>query len=378
MMINKSGPRRVLTIDDEKAIRISFRNYLEDYDYLVEEAENGREGLEKISSFKPDVVMVDLRMPEVDGLGVLDAVKQLDENLPVIVISGTGEIADVVAALRKGAWDYILKPVQDMSIVIHAIEKVWERAELIRKNHEYQNELEKRVEERTAMLHLANEDLKAFDYSVSNALQAPLRIVAGFCQILLEDHLGQLDDDGQRYFSRIVDSVEECRDLIRELLKMSRVTQKELEKEEICLNDYLRVEFLKTVKKYEADNSILELPEPLNVAADPFLISFALNAIVDNAIKNSIHLGKPVITLSSRKHEGSIIYSITDNGDGISQERVEKIFEPFHSFHTDVDFSGTGLGLATAKRIFTRHGGKLWAECNEEPGMTISFTLPAE
>lgn len=121
--INKC--RKILAIDDERAIRTSFRNFLEDYGYEVEEASNGVQGLEKIESFKPHVVLVDLRMPAMDGLAVLDAVKEKEENLPVIVISGTGEISDVVLALRKGAWDYILKPVQDMNMVVLAIEKAW-------------------------------------------------------------------------------------------------------------------------------------------------------------------------------------------------------------------------------------------------------------
>ena len=367
--------KKILTIDDESAIRTSFRNYLEDYDFVVEEAINGREGLDKIRSFEPDVVLVDLRMPEVDGLGVLDAVRSIDENLPVIVISGTGEIADVVAALRKGAWDYLLKPVQDMTIVLHAIQTVLERAELIRKNEEYKNELERKVIERTEELQMVNQDLKAFDYSVSNALQAPLRIVAGFCNILKDEYDKKLDEEGKKYLENITNSVNECRGLISELLKMSRVIQRDMKMESLSFNDYLKAEFIKVLKKYGTEGVELKIGEEIVVEGDPHLLSFALNSIVDNSVKAMLEVDKPVIQAGTKEIDGEIVYYIRDCGTGFDQSRAMKIFEPFHSYHTDVDFSGKGLSLATTRRIIKRHGGSIWAESEPGEGTTIYFSL---
>ncbi len=140
----------ILTIDDEAAIRSSFSLYLTDFDYKVLEAENGRVGLEMIASQKPDLVLVDLRMPEVDGLEVLAEIQKNWSEIPVIVVSGTGEISDVIEALRLGAWDYVLKPIEDMTILTHTIDKALERAELIRRDQEYQQVLEQEVEKQTA------------------------------------------------------------------------------------------------------------------------------------------------------------------------------------------------------------------------------------
>lgn len=150
----------ILTIEDDASVRFSISNFLEDYDYKVVQAENGREGLEIIKSQPVNLVLVDLRMPEMDGLEVLAAVHELNENLPVIVISGTGNISDVVEALRLGAWDYLLKPISDMNMLHHAIEKGLERARLIDENKQYQAGLEQQVDEKTRELAALNHRLR--------------------------------------------------------------------------------------------------------------------------------------------------------------------------------------------------------------------------
>ncbi len=132
----------ILTIDDEKVVTQSIHNFLEDYDYAVIEAENGKIGIEYFKKEKPDLVLVDLRMPEMDGLDVLDWFMKNSPDTPVIVVSGSGIIADVVEALRLGAWDYLLKPIEDMSVLLHSVEKALERAKLIHENRAYQVQLE--------------------------------------------------------------------------------------------------------------------------------------------------------------------------------------------------------------------------------------------
>ncbi len=149
----------ILTIDDEQHIRNSFRLYLEDFDFVVLEAGNGREGLEIFFREQPDLVLCDLRMPEIDGLKVLEQIKEKAPDTPVIVVSGTGIIADAIEAIRKGAWNYLLKPIQDMSILLHAINQELERSRLIVENRAYQEHLEEEVSRRTQALQKAVTDL---------------------------------------------------------------------------------------------------------------------------------------------------------------------------------------------------------------------------
>lgn len=160
-MMNADNEAVILTIDDEIIIRESFRYLLEDYHYKVLDAPEGKTGLAIFRREKPDLVLVDLRMAEMDGLDVLAEIKATSPETPVIIVSGTGVIADVVEALRLGAWDYLLKPIEDMSVLIHAVEKSLERARLISENQKYQEHLEVLVTSRTQQLDTANRDLKA-------------------------------------------------------------------------------------------------------------------------------------------------------------------------------------------------------------------------
>ncbi|MFH2059440.1 MAG: response regulator [Pseudomonadota bacterium] len=146
----------ILTIEDNPVIRQGIAGYLEYLDFIVLQAENGRIGLEIFHREKPDLVLVDLRMPEVDGLEVLAEVTQTAPETPIIVVSGTGVIGDAVEALRLGAWDYILKPIQDMAIIEHSINKALERSQLLAENRRHQEYLEKEIKKRTAELEQSN------------------------------------------------------------------------------------------------------------------------------------------------------------------------------------------------------------------------------
>ena len=134
--------KKILVIDDEVYIRDSVIGFLEDFGFEVVEAANGRIGLEQFEKEQPDLILCDLRMPEMDGLEVLAHVTQKNKNIPIIIVSGAGNISDTVEALRLGAWDYIIKPIQDMNVLSHAVNKAFERKRFIEEKAIYQTELE--------------------------------------------------------------------------------------------------------------------------------------------------------------------------------------------------------------------------------------------
>lgn len=135
-------PARILSIEDENSLRRSIVAYLEDSGYDLLEAENGRDGLEKFFKEKPDVVLCDLRMPEVDGLTVLSQIRDFSPDTPFIIVSGTGDMHDAVEALKLGAWDFITKPIQDMEVLEHSVARALIQLRLINENREYQARLE--------------------------------------------------------------------------------------------------------------------------------------------------------------------------------------------------------------------------------------------
>ncbi len=162
---------KILTIDDEAYIRQSIIAFLEDYGFTVFEAENGKKGLEIFEQERPDLVLLDLRMPEMDGLQVLEILREKEPELPLVVASGTGNISSVVKALQLGAWDYILKPIEDMDVLYHSINKCLQESELKKENRLYQEKLEELVEERTRELKDSEERYKAiFEYTGTAAI----------------------------------------------------------------------------------------------------------------------------------------------------------------------------------------------------------------
>jgi DNA-binding NarL/FixJ family response regulator len=150
----------ILVVDDDESIRQSMAGHLEDLGFETIEAEDGRVALELFEESRPDLVLLDLRMPRVDGLEVLANLGARSPETPVIVVSGMGVMEDAVQALRLGAWDYLIKPIQDMTVLEHSVCKALERAQLIKENREYRRHLEGQVVRRTAELDAARQALE--------------------------------------------------------------------------------------------------------------------------------------------------------------------------------------------------------------------------
>ncbi len=159
--MNKTAKNTILIVEDDPIIRKSEALFLESSGYGVLLAENGRVGLEMFRQEQPDIVLLDLRMPEIDGLEVLDTITRESPDTPVIVVSGVGTMDDAIKALKLGAWDFLSKPIRNMVSLEHAIGKVLDRLKLLHENRRYQEHLEEEVEKRTNKLQLSEQQLQA-------------------------------------------------------------------------------------------------------------------------------------------------------------------------------------------------------------------------
>lgn len=169
---------KILTIDDEELVRRSFKMFLEDIGYQVIEADSGRKGLDLAATEAPDLILLDLRMPDIDGLQTLSMLQLELPDTPVVVISGTGEIRDVVEALRRGAWDYLTKPLTNMTVLEHAVSRSLERSRLRKENLAYQESLESKVKKRTFELEEACRALDTSKQTLETLFQAaPLAVI---------------------------------------------------------------------------------------------------------------------------------------------------------------------------------------------------------
>ncbi len=234
-------------------------------------------------------------------------------------------------------------------------------------------ELEKRVQERTAQLQASNRELEAFSYSISHDLRAPLRAIDGFSHILMQELGETLDEDNRHYLERMRQNVAHMNELIEATLKLSRVTTAPLRKEVVNLS--LLAAQLADDLNLNAPSRRVEwrITPNLTAIGDPSLLKNMLENLLGNAFKFTARKESAVIEFGAKPGETALTYYIRDNGAGFAMQDAEKLFRAFQRLHSEQDFEGTGIGLATVQRIVTRHGGRIWAEAQPGEGATFYF-----
>lgn len=238
-------------------------------------------------------------------------------------------------------------------------------------------ELERRVKERTAQLEAANKELEAFSYSVSHDLRAPLRSIDGFSSALMEDYGDCLDSQGQDYLQRVRTASQRMAQLIDDLLNLSRVSRSEICKEKMNLSNMAQ-EIMAEFQRDEPDRNVkFNYMTDLVVEGDVRLLRIMMENIIGNAWKFTSKNPYAIIEFGLHKKEGDEkpVFYIRDDGAGFDMAYANKLFGPFQRLHSTDEFSGTGIGLATVARIINRHGGKVWAEGEIEKGSTFYFSL---
>lgn len=235
--------------------------------------------------------------------------------------------------------------------------------------------LEQRVAERTSQLEAVNRELEAFSYSVSHDLRTPLRSIDGFSQALIEDYGERLDAVGHDYLSRVRRAAQRMGLLIDDLLRLARVTRTDMKKVHVDLSA-LTQEVAADLHKHKGYREApFKVQASLGAYGDPALLRIVLENLLDNAWKYSSKIAQPQIEVGSMEQDGRIVYFVRDNGAGFDMAFVGKLFGAFQRLHRDEEFPGTGVGLATVKRIVHRHGGEVWAEGRLGEGAVFYFTL---
>jgi signal transduction histidine kinase len=236
-------------------------------------------------------------------------------------------------------------------------------------------ELEQRVTLRTEELAVANTELEAFAYSVSHDLRAPLRTIDGFGQALLEDCGSQLNSDGHDHLRRIRTATRRMAALIDDLLRLSRVMRSEMRRQRVDLSR-LAHEVVLELRKASPDRSVaVSIAEGLVVTGDERLLRLVLENLLTNAWKFTGRTVEPRIAFTAEMMNGEQVFSVRDNGAGFDMTYADKLFQPFQRLHSGEEFEGTGVGLATVKRIVNRHGGRVWASGTPGVGATFCFTV---
>ena len=222
----------------------------------------------------------------------------------------------------------------------------------------------------------ANREIEAFSYSVSHDLRAPLRGVAGFSQLLLADYSGKLDEEGQDYLKRIVAAAERMGGLIDDLLKLSRLSRAAMERGWVNLTT-IALKALDRLRTAEPERSLeTQVAPDIEVYGDERLLTVVLENLLDNAWKFTQNQSAARIEFGAESTEKETVCFVRDSGAGFDMTYAAKLFQPFQRLHKVEEFPGTGIGLATVKRIVERHGGRVWIEGALGRGTTAHFAIP--
>lgn len=384
----------ILLIDDEAHFRESMRCFLEDLDYTIIEAENGSLGLQKIADEHPDLVLLDLSMPKMGGLDVLAALSEEDkiiEKMPVIVVSGNGMMEDVVEALRLNAWDYLFKPIEDFTVLEHAVTKALERSELIKENQRYQKHLEVEVEKRTHELQLANVQLmiekkraevasdckSRFLRNINHEFRTPLNGIFGYADFIKDRAEDDDDEVNLNDAGKIIGLAERLLSMITGVMDLVELDNDDLE------FDWVEMKFLiaqvmdeLSVKMQDSSNIIIHEFDGLQkIHTDKIRLVQSLVRIVENGSKFSD--GKPV-HIFVEKNKTHCFFRIQDEGIGIPENKLDNIFEPLYQVDesTTRAHDGAGIGLAVAIHYVNLLNGSIDVVSRLKEGSTFIVSVP--
>ena len=396
--------KRVLVADDSEAIREMLGSFLANLGYHVDLMSDGQAALDCFRANPYDVVICDLHMPRLEGIQLLAQVKAINPEVPVIILTGHATLETAIEALRLGAYDYQLKPVENMEVFARLVERAYIHRRLIDENRELLDELrqvnarlENEIAARTQQLRHANESLRSLDKLkndfisvVSHELRTPLAVITLEAQLLTADHEVLPADKLHDIYQALLINARRLQIQIDDLLDFALIERGELELsyKSCSINQTVRdvADLYSTRAAEKHMQVVLNLPPTgqLSVIADGPRLHSALMHVVDNAVKFTPDGGTVTISVHGMvtlPNSGipAVAIVVRDSGRGIPQATQEKLFTAFNQadMSTTRRYGGMGMGLALARRIMEAHGGKITFK-SDSGGSLFALWIPKQ
>ena len=393
-------PVSILLVDDKIENLVALESILDSPDYRLVRAQSAEEALLALLAGEFAVIVLDVKMPGMDGIELAQMVRarKKTQHIPILLLTAHAPDS-TMAGYAAGAVDFLSKPIQfqvlrskvaifaDLFRHRHALAEsnraleaeIEERRQAEERVRQLNEELARRVTDlgiANAELGIANAELESLSYTISHDLRAPLRQVAGFVRLLQDNAAGTLDAQSAEYLPLIKDAVKRMDRLIDDLWAFSHFSRVELVRTEVSLPPL--VDDVRSILEPTATGRTVEwrigaLP---TVQADAAMLRQVLINLLDNALKFTRNRATAVIEVGCTTDEVEHIVCVRDNGVGFDPAYSNKLFGVFQRLHSQHEFEGTGIGLATVQRIIVRHGGRTWAESTLGEGAQVYFSLP--
>jgi signal transduction histidine kinase len=370
----------ILVIDDELGMRIGCQRALQSQGYDVDTAESGEKGLELLHANSYDLVLLDVMMPGIGGLEMLEQISQLDPDLVCVIITGYATVELAVEAIRKGAYDFIAKPFDSDTLTLTVNQGMEKRSLSLqaRRLKELEREAQELAREK-AELERLDKMKSTFTLTVAHELRAPVAAIQSYLRLILDGYIDPQDQ--AKYLERAERRAEAQLELINDLLDLARLQDPDIqvESEPIHLDETLQEVLDELAARAQTKNihleSTIESDLPC-LAIDPKHAKQLWINLISNAVKYTNEGGQ--VTVSLRQQNNHLIGTVSDTGIGIPKEEIELVFEEFYrskagKAHTQM---GTGLGLPIVKRILETYGGKIEVQSQPGEGSTFTFDLP--
>jgi two-component system sensor histidine kinase/response regulator len=377
----------ILLVDDQPANLIALEAMLQGLGQNLIKAESGREALKWLLTHEFAVILLDVKMPEMDGFETAELIRQRDKSRHTPILFLTAADATQTQAVRGyavGAVDYLVKPVvsefvrSKVSVFVELAKKtelLRRQTQLLLQSEQAALELAETRAELVRDLEHKNRELESFSYAVSHDLRAPLRRIDSFSRAVLESQGERLDESGVKFLNRVREASQHMSQLIDDVLYLSKVTRAELRDQDVDLSE-LATLVLTRLQEGEPERRVgVKVRPGVMVLGDGQLLKIALGNLLENAWKFTSKQPDPRIEFGVTQASGEPTYFVRDNGAGFDMTYAARLFGPFQRLHPQHEFPGSGIGLATVQRIVHRHGGRVWAEGLVGQGATFQFTL---